>query len=320
MILLAGLFLLSLILTYFVRKFALQKSLLDMPNHRSSHSVPTPHGGGVAIALTWFGGLIYLRFMHQIEPQLFLALMMGILISVVSYIDDLFDLSSKVRLVAQSLTAVGALIFLGGFERINFEFFTLHSAVLGDIFAFLLIVWFINLYNFLDGIDGYAGSEAIFLALAGFAFFGGEHFLVLAVSVFGFLVWNWQKAKIFMGDVGSTLLGFNIAVFTLYYAKIESSNLWIWITLFGIFWFDATLTLFRRYKNADKLSVAHRKHGYQRLVQSGWSHQKVVLASMLVNALLFALVYFIWDKMLAFVVSLIMLYGVMKFIDRKKGF
>jgi len=88
-----------------------------------------------------------------------------------------------------------------------------------------MIIWFINLYNFLDGINGYAGSEAVFLAVAGFILFGGNHFLVLAMAVLGFLYWNWNKAKIFMGDVGSTLLGYNIAIFTIYYTNQEPTKL-----------------------------------------------------------------------------------------------
>ena len=183
-----------------------------------------------------------------------------------------------------------------------------------------MIVWFINLYNFLDGIDGYAGTEAVFLGVAGFLVFGGAHFLILIAAVLGFLVWNWHKAKIFMGDVGSTLLGYNVAIFTIYYANQESSNLWVWIMLFGVFWFDATLTLFRRYRNGEKLSQAHKKHAYQRLSQSGLTHDKVVIMSIFINLILFALVYFIPNKLFAFIISLIVLYTVMKFVDSKKDF
>lgn len=314
------LFILSFTLTYLIKNYAIKKSLIDIPNDRSSHSVPTPHGGGIAIAVTWFAGLVYLYFEHQIETSLFYAFMMGTVISIVSYLDDLFELSAKLRLLVQSLVAVGGLIALGGLGSINFGIFSIENQFITNIFAFLLIVWFINLYNFLDGIDGYAGSEAVFLALAGFLLFGGSHFLVLVVAVLGFLVWNWHKAKIFMGDVGSTLLGYNVAIFTLYYANLESSNLWVWGILFGVFWFDATLTLFRRYKNKEKLSQAHRKHAYQRLTQSGWSHDKVVVASIGVNILLFGIVYLVSNIAIATILSVMLLYSIIKFIDSKKAF
>jgi Fuc2NAc and GlcNAc transferase len=183
-----------------------------------------------------------------------------------------------------------------------------------------MIIWFINLYNFLDGINGYAGSEIVFLSIAGFLLFGGEHFIILTVASLGFLYWNFGNAKIFMGDVGSTLLGYNIAIFTIYYANQEPSNLWIWIILFGVFWFDATLTIFRRYKNKEKLTEAHKKHGYQRLTQSGWSHYKVTNWAIIINIILFFLVYFITNLVIAFLISLIILYGIIIFIDKRKGF
>ncbi|MDD2358068.1 MAG: glycosyltransferase family 4 protein [Thiovulaceae bacterium] len=313
-------FISSFLLTYLIKNYAIKKSLVARVNERSSHTVATPHGGGVAIAITWFSGLIYLHVSSQIDTILFYVLMVGIVISVVSYLDDLFELSPKLRLLTQSGVALGGLYLIGGLHIINLGVFSIENQLLTNLFAFFLIVWFINLYNFLDGIDAYAGSEAIFLSLAGFLLFGGAHFLVLAVAVLGFLVWNWQRAKIFMGDVGSTLLGYNIAIFTLYYANEASVNLWIWITLFGVFWFDATLTLLRRFKNKEKLSQAHRKHAYQRLTQSGWSHQKVVLFSILLNFVVLALVYFVSNLFIAFAISLVLLYTSMKFVDTKKGF
>ena len=313
------LFILSFVLTYLIKEVAIKKSLVAEVTERSSHTTPTPHGGGIAIALTWFSGISYLYFTKDINTSLYFALMVGIIISIVSYMDDLFELSPKVRLLTQALVALLGLYFLGGFEQLHLFFFSLENEILTNIFAFFMIVWFINLYNFLDGIDGYAGSEAVYLSLAAFILFGGAHFLVLLVAVLGFLVWNWHKAKIFMGDVSSTLLGYNVAIFTVYYANQESSNFWIWIILFGIFWFDATLTLIRRYLNKEKLSQAHRKHAYQRLVQSGWSHSKVVIASIFLNVILFIVVYFISESLLAFLVSIIVLYTSMKYIDKQKG-
>ena len=206
------------------------------------------------------------------------------------------------------------------FETLTFGIFDIQNAIFTNIFAFFMIIWFINLYNFLDGINGYAGSEALFLAFAGFALFDGNHFLVLAVAVLGFLYWNWNKAKIFMGDVGSTLLGYNIAIFTIYYANQEPTNFWIWIILFGVYRFDATLTLLRRKLNKEKLSQAHKKHAYQRLTQAGWSHYKVTNYSIGLNLLLFLIVYFVSNTFLAFVLSMILLVLSMKFVDSKKRF
>ena len=314
------LFLFSFVLTYFIKEHALKNALVAEVNERSSHTAPTPHGGGIAIALTWFAGITYLYFEHTIDPQLYYALMVGVVISGVSYLDDLYELSAKVRLVVQAIVACLGLYFIGGFDEINLFLFSIQNQFLTNIFAFFMIVWFINLYNFLDGIDGYAGAEALFLALAGYILFGGVHFLVLAAAVLGFLLWNWHKAKIFMGDVGSTLLGYNVAIFTLYYANELSTNFWVWIALFGVFWFDATLTLIRRYKNKESLSTPHKKHAYQRLHQSGYTHDKVVLLAMGVNIVVFLLVLLLGGSVGVLFLSLGVLYLAVKFVDRKKEF
>ena len=314
------LLLISFSLTYFIKNYMTKKSLVAVVNERSSHTVPTPHGGGIALAITWFIGLFYLYFVGQIEQNLFYALLFGAVISIVSFFDDIYELSPKLRLLVQSLVAFGGLYFLGGFQILTFGIFDISNPIFTNIFAFFMIVWFINLYNFLDGINGYAGSQAVFLAVAGFVLFGGNHFLVLAMAVLGFLYWNWNKAKIFMGDVGSTLLGYNIAIFTIYYANQEATNFWIWIILFGVYWFDATLTLIRRKLNKEKLSQAHKKHAYQRLTQSGWSHYKVTNWSIIVNVILFAIVYFISNIFVAFILGMIVLINCMKFVDNKKKF
>jgi len=314
------LFLISFSLTYFIKEHAIKNLLVAKITERSSHTAPTPHGGGIAIAITWFLGISYLYYIDGINISLYFALMIGIIISAVSYLDDLYELSVKVRLGVQSLVAVLSLYIIGGFEQFDLFFFIIDNQIITNIVSFFMIVWFINLYNFLDGIDGYAGSEAVFIGVASFFLFGESYFLVLATSVFGFLVWNWRTAKIFMGDVGSTLLGYTIAIFTIYYANQEASNFWVWIILFGLFWFDATLTLYRRYKNGEKLSQAHKKHGYQRLNQSGLSPDKVVLMSIIINLVLFTLVYFIPNKLFAFVMAYIILYSIMKLVDSKKDF
>ncbi|MBS9782787.1 MAG: glycosyltransferase family 4 protein [Arcobacter sp.] len=314
------LFFISFFLTYFIKNYAIKKSLVARVNERSSHTTPTPHGGGIAIAITWFIGLVYLYFTKQIEVNLFYAFITGFIISMVSFFDDIYELSPKLRLFVQSFCAVLGLYFLGGLDTITLGVFDLSLGVFTNIFAFLLIVWFINLTNFIDGINGYVGSEFVFLSLAGFLFFKNGYFIILGVSVLGFLYWNWNKAKIFMGDVGSTLLGYNIAIFTIYYANKEPSNLWIWITLFGLFWFDATLTLLRRKLNGEKLSQAHKKHAYQRLTQVGWSHFKVTNYSILLNISIFLIVFYIPNIGISFILSLFLLYFTVRFIDNKKEF
>ena len=314
------LFLLSFTLTYFIKEYAIKKSLVAHVNERSSHTTPTPHGGGVAIAVTWFTGLIYLYLTGQIESNLFYALLVGIIISIVSFFDDIYELSPKLRLLIQSLVAFFGLYLVGGLENITFGLFDISNIFITSVFAFLLIIWFINLTNFIDGINGYVGSEFVFLGLAGLILFGAPVFAILIVSVLGFLLWNYNKAKIFMGDVGSTLLGYTIAIFTIYYANKDAANLWIWITLFGVFWFDATYTLIRRKLNGEQLSQAHKKHAYQRLTQAGWSHMKVTNYAIMLNLIIFIFVYFIPNIAISFLLTMVLLLGIMQFIELKKPF
>ena len=317
------LFFISVFLTFLIKHIALKKSLLAIPNERSSHNTPTPHGGGVAIAMTWFFGLVYIFTYKAIDIQLFESLMVGSMLSIVSFLDDLYELSPRKRLLTQAFVSIVGLYFLGGLSQINMGFFVIENQIVTNVLAFLGIMWCINLYNFLDGIDGYAGSEAVFLGLAGWLMLSGDYFLVFVVSVLGFLVWNWHKAKIFMGDVGSTLLGYNVAIFAIY-SQNNGTSIFVWLILFGLFWFDATLTLVRRYRNGEKLSIAHKKHAYQRLTQSGWSHDKVVLFSIGINMVLFILGYiaFVFQgfTMVCFIMTIILLYGIVKWIDTKKRF
>lgn len=314
------LFLISFALTYFIKEYAIKKSLVATVNERSSHTVPTPHGGGIAVSITWFIGLIYLYINDQIDPALFYALIIGVVIAVVGLIDDIVELSPKLRMIVFALVGATGLYIIGGLDTITFGIFDISNPIITSIIAMLLILWYINLTNFIDGIDSYLAMKFIFLSVAGLILFGGAHFAVLGVSVLGFLYWNWHKAKIFMGDVGSTLLGYTISIITIYYANIEASNLWIWVTLYGVFWFDATITLIRRKLNGEKLTEAHRKHAYQRLTQSGWSHSKVTLYATLLNLVIFAFVYFIPNVAISFTLSLVLLYAAYRFVEAKKKF
>lgn len=316
------LLILSFVLTYLIKNYYIKNAILEEVNERSSHTVPTPHGGGIAIAITWFVGLVYLYINNEIDSNLFYALFVGLGISVVSFVDDMVDLKPKIRIIMHFLFSGIGLWFLGGLEIIDFWLFSIkNDYFISSVIGVVAIVYFINVANFMDGLNGFLGSEMLFIGIAGFILFGDNHFMVLSVAILGFLYWNFgNNAKIFMGDSGSTLLGYNVAIFTIYYSNVDSVNLWIWLILFGLFWFDATMTIIRRKLNGEQITQAHKKHGYQRLHQNGWSHLQVCLFGMGINVVLFMIVYFISNIAIAFLGSLIVLYGVMKFVDSKKKF
>ncbi len=318
------LILISLVLTYIVRVIAIKKSIMDIPNDRSSHSVPTPRGGGIAIVLTWFLGLSYFFYCDKIDAKLFYALLSGIFLVIISFIDDIKNLSPKLRMTFQIISTVLALYFLGGLQRVDFGFFVFENVYILTPIVFIAIIWFINLFNFLDGIDGHEASEVIFICIAIFLLFSYSVSLILAAACIGFLFMNWQKAKIFMGDVGSTLLGFNVAVLAIYLQNEEVTSIVNILILSSLFWFDATFTLFRRWRNKEKLSEAHKKHAYQRIVQSGFSHQKTVLYSIMINLVLFGLTYFSVmnnEFVLGYLlIGVIFLWLVVKLVDKRKAF
>ena len=301
---------LSLLMTKAIKKYAIHKEIIDHPNQRSSHDTPTPRGGGLAIVISFFIGLFYLYFTDALTQKLFFALLCSIPLIIISFLDDLYTLSSKLRFLVQVISVLSALYFIGS-----------ESIFLNIFFAFGML-WLINLYNFLDGIDGYAASEALFVSFAAFIIFQNELFLVLLFAVLGFLFFNWQRASIFMGDVGSTFLGFVFGVFAVYYMQ-SVNDFAIWLILLAVFWFDATFTLLKRFFNSEKLTVAHKKHLFQRAVQSGLSHQRVTLYALLINMMaFFVLLLFKDSQLLYFVLAiyLIMLSYFAKTIDKRVPF
>lgn len=313
-----------MILTYLIRSIALHHKILDIPNERSSHVNPVPRGGGLAIVITWYIGISILFFAKYIDSNLYFALLSGILLAIISLIDDLINLKPLIRLLIQIVTAIIAFAFLKGINPVSVSDLEIKSWFILFPVAIIGIVWFINLFNFLDGIDGYASLEAITMATLMFVFTGSIINLILIACVFGFLYWNWPKAKIFMGDIGSTQLGFILIVLGIYFHNISELSIIHWIMLSSLFWFDATLTLFRRWRNKEKLSVAHRKHAYQRAVQSGLTHQNTIIISMGINFVIAGLV-FISRKygfliIPLFLFNLLFLYGITLLIDIKVPF
>jgi Fuc2NAc and GlcNAc transferase len=326
MLLAVFIFLISFFLTWVVRSFAIRKAIMDIPNDRSSHTVPTPRGGGLAVAVAWFTGITISFFSGQLPFELYAALLCGIPLTLIGFADDIFNLKPGIRFLVQFLCAIMALYFLKGLHSLPLASFSLYNFYLLNLLAFFSIVWFINLFNFLDGIDGYITTETVFIGLAFWLLGGSNLGWMLIASVFGFLLWNWPmpKAKIFMGDVGSTLIGFTVAVIIVYYQNTWTLSLPVCLILTSVFWFDATFTLWRRFRNKEKLSQAHRKHAYQRLVQSGFSHRQTVLWALLINLVGFGLawlghIYHVlaWGCL---IIDLLLLWFAMKYVDKRKPF
>jgi len=312
-------FLAALLLTLLIRYVANKKELLDHPNERSSHTAPTPKGGGLAIIIAFYFALAYLYHQSRIDSELYFALLSALPVVSVSLLDDIYHLSARIRLGVQLGSAAAALYFLGGIDTLGLGSFSLSGTWL-NLIALLGIVWMTNLYNFLDGIDGYAGSEALFVGAAAYLLFGNETALLVAAAAAGFLLLNWHKASIFMGDVGSAPLGFIFAVLMLHDAG--SPHFLGWMMLLSLFWFDATMTLFRRVKKREKLSQPHKKHAYQRLNQAGFAHDKVVLLATGLNLLIFTALFFTPEKgyLYLFLALMVLLYSLTKRIDSMKAF
>jgi UDP-N-acetylmuramyl pentapeptide phosphotransferase/UDP-N-acetylglucosamine-1-phosphate transferase len=316
--------LLSFGLTYLFKSVAGKHKILDVPNERSLHREITPKGGGLAIVICWYLGITILFYLGKIERSLFLALMSGMLLAIVSFIDDIIGLKPFFRLLIHFCTAFAAFYFIGKLRPLIIPEIEINYPLLIYPFAIIGMVWFINLFNFMDGVDGFASTEAIIVSLVMFIYSGDIINVLLIACIGGFLFWNWPKAKIFMGDIGSTQLGYILIVLGIYFHNNYKFSILNWIMLTSPFWFDATLTLFRRWRNGEKVSQAHCKHAYQRFVQSGSSHLKTDLSLIIVNLIIIAFILVYREfKLMQFIVPLItilFLYLLTRYIDKKVPF
>ncbi|MCG9875882.1 MAG: glycosyltransferase family 4 protein [Leptospiraceae bacterium] len=307
---------------------------MDHPNHRSSHVLPTPRSGGLGIFFAfWLTSLLLVFFPESMAfnasnsefslrnlqtdfislPLLFLS---SVMLFTVGILDDFTPSTRRTRLITQ-IVASG--IFLGSIRSklalvweeyldklAHFFGSNIFSGVgyfqdvaISIVFCVLLfgIVWFINLYNFMDGLNGIATLEAIFL-LSAIAFFCFQSILtnespatsflipgilILISSSLGFLIWNFPTARVFLGDSGSNLIGFLIAAFGLWAVLLGHISIFTCLLLSSLFWLDATLTLFLRWSKGEKITEAHRSHLYQILSRKWSSHTKVVNTYTLIN-------------------------------------
>lgn len=286
-------------LTYIIRKYAIKKAMIDIPGDRTSHDTPTPRGGGIAFVATWVLLLLGGYFAGIIDQELMVSILpASILIALVGFLDDHYDLSSVLRLVIQIIAAAIFLNSIYNMDGLPSENVVIDPNYIRVFLELLAIVWSINLFNFMDGIDALASAEGIYIFFISgifiLLFTGGVEGLLailLAFSIFGFLLWNLPPAKIFMGDTGSYFLGFMVPAFALICERKYGLPLVIWVILYGTFWFDALLTLIRRIIRKEKWYLPHKLHAYQRLHQSGMSHGRVTLIYLYVNMILAAIAY-----------------------------
>jgi Fuc2NAc and GlcNAc transferase len=281
----------ALVLTGVLRQYALARSIIDIPNARSSHVVPTPRGGGVAIVVSFLLSLILAASMDLVAWPLTSALLgAGAGIAVLGFLDDHGHIVARWRLLGHFIAAIWALFWVGGLPPLSFFGFMFDLGWIGHALAAVYLVWLLNLYNFMDGIDGIASVEAICVCLGAMLLYwlaGNELLamlpLLLAFAVAGFLYWNLPTARIFMGDAGSGFLGITLGVLSLQAAWVAPQLLWSWLILLGVFIVDATWTLLRRLLRGDKVYEAHRSHAYQFASRHFKKHLPVTLAVGAIN-------------------------------------
>ncbi|WP_371366034.1 glycosyltransferase family 4 protein [Pseudomonas sp. QL9] len=291
LLLLLAVFCLSYVLTRMVRGYALAGNLMDVPNERSSHTAPTPRGGGVAIVLSFLLGLLLSWCLGLLGGWQTLGfLVAGGLVAVVGFVDDHRHIPARWRLLGHFAAAAALLWAFNGLPPLPFAGTSWNLGLLGHLLALFYLVWLLNLYNFMDGIDGIASLEAITVCFGAAlcSWLVGQVAtswlpVLLSMATLGFLLWNYPPAKIFMGDAGSGFLGLVLGGLSLQAAWAMPQLFWCWLILLGVFVVDATWTLFQRLLRGERLYEAHRSHGYQRAARLIGAHRGVSLSVAAIN-------------------------------------
>lgn len=286
-------FVAAAILTGLLRRYALANNMMDEVNARSSHTVPTPRGGGMSIVLSTLAGFAWFAWSGELPLNSAIALGFGgMIVAAMGWFDDHGHVPAPIRLIAHFSAAILLVVFVDPFPLgwIWLDWFLIEWLV-----TVVMIVWLINLFNFMDGIDGIAASEAITVSLgtavlAAMADNAGLVFasLLLAGASAGFLVWNWQPAKIFMGDACSGFVGFILAGFAVIAAQgtisgFEAAPGVAVMILLAVFASDATVTVIRRAFRREPIFEAHRSHAYQSLARRVGNHWPVTLGCVAIN-------------------------------------
>jgi Fuc2NAc and GlcNAc transferase len=279
----------AFVATWLILRHAKHLGVIQVPNERSSHSVPTASGGGVGIVIGGAVGTSLAAF--QAPREVLIVLVTSLIVAAIGFYDDRRPVPAGYRLGAHFVLFAVAVIWVVPLGPLAGEMgIALPLPLMVGLFGLLMLigVYWINLFNFMDGIDGLAASQAIFMplaaaALALFAMPGlighpGIWWLIaLAAASLGFLCLNWPPARIFMGDAGSTYLGFVIAILALLTISWGWLTVWQWAILGAPFVADASVTLIRRALQGERIVEAHRRHAYQALARRWNSHRRVTL-------------------------------------------
>lgn len=279
----------SAVLTWPLRRRLLRERLLDLPGARRSHAEPTPRGGGLAIVtalvLIWVirpGALT-----DWWQPMIAVVFMAAI-----GWLEDRHQLLARWRFLSQLVVALFLLYSVGGLYTVSIFGAQIQAVWLWSSLGVVAVIWLINLYNFMDGSDGMAAGQGLWVGVASAVLFelGGQSdlaaFGLAAAGAWGgFLLWNRPPARIFMGDVGSLSLGAMVAGCAVLGAATGAISIWASFMISSLFVVDATATLVSRVLRGEQWYTAHRQHAYQRLLDLGWSHAQVLGLYQLINVL-----------------------------------
>ena len=289
----------SLVATGMVRRFALEGKLIDYPNDRSSHTVPTPRGGGLGILVAIATGMVVAGAAQAIPLWTGVTLFAGMsVLGMIGWVDDARGVPPLIRLVLHLIVGGLTVFFVGGFPTLLLGDVEVELGIFGSVIATVGVMWAINLFNFMDGIDGIAGSQAVLIfGVSGILLLvQGSFALCLLAVIFasaslGFLAWNWPPAKVFMGDVGSGVMGYLVAALALMADRDRAVPVIVFAMVGGVFIYDTTVTLLRRLLRGKRPAEAHRDHAYQRMTRAWGRHLPVTLAAAAITLFLSGLAF-----------------------------
>lgn len=268
--------------TWAYRAFAMRRNIVANPNFRTLHQGRIPRGGGIVFSVMFLIAALALWAVALIDSDLGRALAVGgVVATAFGFADDKFHLGAREKLLVQGALSAWTLFAVGGHPLIDFP---LTPLALDLVISWLALVWLLNLYNFIDGIDGMAAAGAILISTTAIGVLmvqGGDFGLTVVLSILaacclGFLVFNWPPASIFMGDSGSMFLGFSFGVLVTYTISRGQMSVWTWLVIFGYFVADTTTTTVLRLFVTEKWYGEHRSHAYQNLARIRGSHLYVV--------------------------------------------